>query len=84
MVWVVPLSEWGLTPHPRLQRSTTHKHLEFDKEPKDFSSKIPDQSLYNSCSLAPRWTTVHFDRNQLSPLSIGFLPLFPSQKNTCT
>jgi hypothetical protein len=35
--WVVPLSDIKFTPTPLLPKSTTLRHLELDKKPRDFS-----------------------------------------------
>ena len=59
-------------------------HLELDKRPISFLTLISDPSLYNAPALSGDLTTVSFGGNPLSPSSIGFSPLFPSQKNACT
>ena len=82
-VWVVPLSEFKLTPNPRLPGSTILLFLELDREPRDFSPIIPYPYLYQSRNLPQGLTTANFDWNQLSPSSIGFSPLDPGQKNAC-
>ncbi len=62
----------------------TFWHLELDKGSMSFPTLIPNPSLYNQNHLVRDLTTVSFDRNPLSPNSIGFSPLYPRQKNACT
>lgn len=78
VVWVVPLMRTELTPVRRLPASTAHTPSELDKEPTPFGAKILNPYLYNVCCLSGGLTTANFDRNQLLPDSIGFLPLIPS------
>ena len=59
------------------------EHSELDKRPSPFEPIIPYPYLYLSIYLASGLTTANFGRNQLLPVSIGFLPLLPSQKNAC-
>ena len=84
IVWVVPLSDIKLTPMPRFLGSTILKHSELDKEPSRFQPKILNPYLYHFSYLAEDLTTANFDRNQLSPVSIGFSPLSPGYKSTCS
>ena len=83
-VWIVLLSQHKFTPCWRLQTSTMFTHSELDKTPNPFESCRSNPSLYHANYLDPDLTTVNFGRNQLSRFSIGFLPLLPGQKNTCT
>jgi hypothetical protein len=81
---VVPLSQHTFTAYPCFLKFTVLRHLELDKEAKDFSSYIPDPSLYNLNNLVQDLTAANFSRNQLSPSSIGFSPLIPNYTNACT
>ena len=60
------------------------QHLELDSRSMSFPTLIFYPSLYNHNYLVQNLTKVNFGRNPLSPVSIGFSPLFPGQKNTCT
>jgi len=51
VVWVVPLSETGFTPAPRLLLSTTLMYSELDKRPTPFDALIPNPSLYHFSNL---------------------------------
>ena len=76
-VWVVPLSLNTLTALSRLPESTVFKNFELDSEPTHFWALVLDPSLYLLNNLVRGLTTAKFGRNQLSPSSIGFLPLHP-------
>ena len=76
-VWVVPLSHDPLTVPRRLLESTAYKNFELDSEPTPFGALVLDPSLYLSYNLVLGLTAAKFDRNQLWPSSIGFLPLHP-------
>ncbi len=58
-------------------------HSELDKEPSPFGPKIPNPWLYGIIYLTRGLTKANFGRNQLSPVSIGFSPLFLSYTNAC-
>ena len=62
MVWVVPLLEYELTPHPRLPASTVSKHLELDEKAKDCS---PNFQIRSSTSSTTSTDT------RLRPISVG-------------
>ena len=51
------------------------KYLELDKKLRDFSPGVSNPYLYHFNYLDPDLTKANFDRNQLSPVSIGFSPL---------
>lgn len=82
--WVVPLLEFKFTPNSRLPSSSILILSELDKKPRDFSPLISYPSLYRIKHLPRGLTTANFDWKQLSPSSIGFSPLNPSQKNACS
>lgn len=76
-VWVVPLSHNTLTALRRLPKSTEFENFELDSEPTPFEALVLDPSLYLPNILVRGLTAAKFGRNQLSPSSIGFLPLHP-------
>ena len=77
VVWVVPLSHDTLTAPHRLPESTVFENFELDSEPTPFGALVLDPSLYLPNNLVRGLTAAKFGRNQLSPSSIGFLPLHP-------
>ena len=76
VVWVVPLSEPKFTPGTFFLRSTKLTHLELDSGATPFEAYILNPYLYSPSILPQDLTAANFGRNQLSPGSIGFLPLF--------
>ena len=76
-VWVVPLSRTDLKSIRRFLMSTMLTPSELDERPTRFQAKILDPYLYSVSYLDQDLTTANFNRNQLSPDSIGFSPLIP-------
>lgn len=74
-----PLRRTGVS---RLLRSTKVRSLTRDRGLAPPKSPISNSTL--DCIISPGLTAANFDWNQLSPLSIGFLPLSQSYKNPCT
>ena len=56
MVWVVPLSDRGLTPRPLLRLSTTAITSEFDKKAQNFFQVLSNQYLYTIAQSQARLT----------------------------